>query len=447
MTMFKNTDWWVRPFIWLQVVYAVPLLALGIFRALEIGKHGILKPSYLPYLPYPDLPFVALSFFHLTLAWALRRGVVWFWIPHLLTLLVWLGVPVLLMESSARGGPGPAMLGPPPAALLSLPLVAPVCLLQMIALAAAWSRREVWRARAQSSQRPSLLLFCALLPVVVGFDLYRPLRRAQFFREAAHSYQLQLDESKRAVDELVRAAIATDDGDLAEARRRVEDLRGRNFRRDLTLEFLFKALKHPDLRVRTEAVRLLIPPTAKSSVPTGALGPLLSVVADPAADASLRRDVVVALLQNESATVREKLYPTLAALENDKPFVVSVLAAYIADERQSHWSPGGAPSAPSDAVQLLEAWGPSAAEAVPALADALVRHPNRWNFAPAIANALGAMGPEAQAAIPALQIAARSTGYSELRSAAERALMRIEGEKLEDARSIPPTRDANPAPP
>jgi hypothetical protein len=143
---------------------------------------------------------------------------------------------------------------------------------------------------------------------------------------------------------------------------------------------------------------------------------LLAILRDSRQDLAVREEAVRALLRTREND-RRKLYEALTAMGEEAHFAAPVFADFIADK--DHWND---PSL--GAVRLLETWGPNAAVAVPALTEAL-RNPNQWDYAPAAAKALAAIGPEARSAIPALREAAQSE-HEALREAAQDAITRIE---------------------
>lgn len=192
-----------------------------------------------------------------------------------------------------------------------------------------------------------------------------------------------------------------------------------------TEAFLRLAIAHPDEAVRLTAVDFISTPRGGGRVTfsDSMMNELLIAVEDQDQPIAVRRKLVFAILQGYESD-RTGLYDLLRRSGNKGLFAVKPIAEFMIDRSHRHWRNGGDFDAPIGAAELLQDWGPGAIEAVPALIEVLNQHSNRWSFSPAVAAALGAMGPEAIEAVDALELATTSQ-YATLREAATEALAKI----------------------
>jgi len=138
--------------------------------------------------------------------------------------------------------------------------------------------------------------------------------------------------------------------------------------------------------------------------------------------------VLIELLRSDVSHIRTAAATAIARLGPDAQAAISALGAALKDKNLNvrYW-----------AARALGAMGPAAETTVPALADALKTHPKtdpdlegppRYykDARTAAAEALGMIGAAARAALPQLREALKDE-ESEVRSAAQQAVTRIEG--------------------
>lgn len=194
--------------------------------------------------------------------------------------------------------------------------------------------------------------------------------------------------------------------------------------------FVRRAFEQTDPEVRLQAAKMLGETNPGKSL---ALNPatrsmLLAYVVDPNEDVAARDQLLRLLLRSDRRSPTE-LFERLAEMEDGGRFAIPAVVAFLSDPNQSHWTLGGAASAPTEAVKFLQSLGADGKPAVPILTQFVAGHPNAWSFRGVAADALGAIGPDAKSAIETLNMAT-SSSYGNLREAAERALVRIDPDTL-----------------
>ncbi len=237
--------------------------------------------------------------------------------------------------------------------------------------------------------------------------------------EAKSADNVQLEN---AFADFEAAALSGDQAAIEQAILQYQNVRSS----DKTERFV-QLLNHSDSTVRVETVRLFGRPEpgyGKVMIPGPALVQMLTMLDDKKLSVAVRCEIVTILLQGYEGD-RQPLYAKLRDMGADGHFAVPALASFISDKQHRHWSAGGGFDAPVGAVELLDSWGAGAEEAVPDLIIAL-RHSNQWKFVPAVATALGAIGPKAKPAIPGLRRCLKSSD-SNLRTAASKSLEKISG--------------------
>jgi thiol-disulfide isomerase/thioredoxin len=185
--------------------------------------------------------------------------------------------------------------------------------------------------------------------------------------------------------------------------------------------FLMRSLKHPNPEIGLEAIRSLRPSPYghRNSLPDAAMDQLLAVVADVGQSEELRQEAARTYTQL-SATEPTKLYNKLWELGDGGHFAIPVLVDLM---NSRGFGRGDKHDAPIGAAELLESWGPASSFAVPTLVAILTEHAaatlprfapesatfptlvamltehpqNRSNYHAAVARALLAIGPNANA--------------------------------------------------
>lgn len=244
------------------------------------------------------------------------------------------------------------------------------------------------------------------------------------FESNAAVFQDTLSENTdvgKVLDEFVNGVLSQDQQRLAVVRRWYDSRQS-----DRLLEpFIRLALAHSNEAVRLQAAQFASMPRQGQKVifSDSFRNELLIALQDESQPVPVRRQLVLALLQ-ESEPYRAELYKLLRDLGDKGYFAVQPISEFIVDRSKRHWSKGGGYDAPIGSVELLQAWGKNAEEAVPALIVVMQEHPNQWDFAPAAARALGAFGVHSSELVAELQLAT-TAGYGRIRKAAAEALQRL----------------------
>ena len=400
---------WLDLFAGCQTLCGLIFAGAGLLRSLRLGE-ALLDVSF-----PPVGPSLSMGLAHLLLAWAIWRRRRWAWIPHLFVV----GIPLVLLSlsshfaSSIGGAPSMGLLPPLPVILLVLSAVAVIgtlyvweWLVLLILLSPDGRRLLVAGQHPIQFGLMRFLILGAAVASAVGSDLHEYLEyRNEIEGEA---------EISRQVQSFIDAAEDNDAQAIKAARSQTTER---------ALELLEQRIDDLDMSVRREIARLQGVDSAEHPAV------LAEIVYDQQQTAETRRQALKKMLTVKGASTRyyrfdyAAFFATLVEIERKEALgVVPIVAESIADRTRNHWK---AWSMPDKEVNFLGTLGSDAGDAVPALVVCL-DHPNRSMLLPIVCQALGEIGPAAEAAVPKLLVLLEQTDYG-LHRAVKEALIEIDG--------------------
>ena len=341
--------------------------------------------------PFANFPWTTIGMLHLLLAWTLWKGSVWYWVPNLFLLSMWVIGPIMAVAMIPHsGGPPSGMAGPGPGiAILVLGafVVFPVGLIffQWTYLA----RNSEWIVPAAKDDRFSpiqFLCFYTVVSAIIGLDLLPNLRVQstqekvvlESKQEQAKSYlksnlakvkiaqqqQERIEAVDKLTEDLIQGVLKNDSNQVDQAQ---EDLIAYWQSRKMESEAaVSKMLEHPDVRVRREALKSIdkITRNRTSHYISNYLSiqfryRLLAIVEDSNEDLTVREQAVLQLARSEQIGT---LCWALSKMGSEGHFAKSTLTNFLGDPEEKR------PKSKRELkglLDLLESWEPNSAAVRP----------------------------------------------------------------------------------